>query len=182
MTTATTIPTMRSAAGAPMAFGYAPPPPTDPETATRNLEAARRYLAAIEGGATGAALAAVYTPDVEQVAYPNRLLPMGATRDLAALLDGAVRGQQVVRAQRYEVRAAHASGDHVVLELLWVATLARARSACCCRATRCARTSRSCWSTGTGASRGSATTTASSRSDGARRDHCRLGRPPAPAG
>ncbi|GLC24697.1 nuclear transport factor 2 family protein [Roseisolibacter agri] len=125
MTTATTIPTMRTAAGAPTAFGYAPPPPTDPETATRNLEAARRYLAAIEGGATGAALAAFYTPDVEQVEYPNRLLPMGATRDLAALLDGAVRGQQVVRAQRYEVRAAHASGDHVVLELLWVATLAR---------------------------------------------------------
>ena len=125
MTTATTTPTMRTAAGAPMAFGYAPPPPTDPETATRNLEAARRYLAAIEGGATGAALAAFYTPDVEQVEYPNRLLPMGATRDLAALLDGAVRGQQVVRAQRYEVRAAHAAGDHVVLELLWVATLAR---------------------------------------------------------
>lgn len=124
MTTITTT-TMRTATGAPMAFGYAPPPPTDPETATRNLEAARRYLAAIEGGATGAALAAFYTPDVEQVEYPNRLLPMGATRDLAALLDGAVRGQQVVRAQRYEVRAAHAAGDHVVLELLWVATLAR---------------------------------------------------------
>ena len=125
----TTMPTMtttmRTAAGAPMAFGYAPPPPTDPEAATRNLEAARRYLAAIEGGATGAALAAFYTPDVEQVEYPNRLLPMGATRDLAAVLDGAARGQQVVRAQRYEVRAAHASGDHVILELLWVATLAR---------------------------------------------------------
>ena len=117
--------TMRTAAGAPMAFGYAPPPPTDPERATRNLEAARRYLAAIEGGATGAALAAFYTPDVEQVEYPNRLLPTGATRDLAAVLDGAARGQQVVRTQRYEVRAAHASGDHVVLELLWVATLAR---------------------------------------------------------
>ena len=117
--------TMRTAAGAPMAFGYAPPPPTDPERATRNLEAARRYLAAIEGGATGATLAAFYTPDVEQVEYPNRLLPMGATRDLAAVLDGAARGQQVVRTQRYEVRAAHAAGDNVILELLWVATLAR---------------------------------------------------------
>lgn len=119
---------------APLASGYAPPA-RDPdhdaanrETTDReaaNLEAARRYLAAIAAGATGAALAAFYTPDAQQAEFPNRLVPSGATRDLAAVLDGAARGRQVLRAQRYELRAAHAAGDTVILEMRWVGTLAR---------------------------------------------------------
>ena len=91
---------------------------------SKNLELARRYLAAIEAGAVGEELAAFYTPDAEQIEFPNRLVPSGARRDLAALLDGAVRGQKILRAQRYEVAAAYADGDVVVLEVIWVGTLA----------------------------------------------------------
>jgi ketosteroid isomerase-like protein len=89
-----------------------------------NIEKARRYLAAIEAGATGEALAAFFTSDVIQEEFPNRLMPNGAKRDLTTLLEGAERGQQVLTAQSYEVRSALASGDQVALEVLWTGTLA----------------------------------------------------------
>lgn len=97
-----------------------------PETSTEaaNLQAARRYLAAIEAGATGDALAAFFTEDVVQVEFPNRLVPTGAHRDLRALLEGAERGQKVLAAQRLEIRGEVASGDRVALEVLWTGTLA----------------------------------------------------------
>jgi ketosteroid isomerase-like protein len=89
-----------------------------------NLAAATRYLKALEGGATGETLAAFFAPDVVQEEFPNRLTPNGARRDLRALLEGAIRGQQVMGAQRYEIENAIASGDHVALEVRWTGTLA----------------------------------------------------------
>jgi ketosteroid isomerase-like protein len=112
-----------SAAQAPVAFGHVPARRNQAREA-EHLETARRYLVAIEGGATGDALAAFLAADVEQVEFPNRLVPSGATRDLAALLEGAERGQHVLKRQRFEIRRVHALGDTVVLELLWVGTLA----------------------------------------------------------
>jgi ketosteroid isomerase-like protein len=90
---------------------------------TTNLDTARRYLRAIEQGATGEALAAFFHPEVTQREYPNRLVPTGATRDLRAILDGAERGQKVVASQRYEVRHSVVEGDTVALEVDWSATL-----------------------------------------------------------
>ena len=89
-----------------------------------NLQAVRRYLAALEAGATGDALAAFFTGDVVQEEFPNRLVPAGAVRDLRAVLDGAVRGQKVMAAQRFDIRSEMASGDRVALELVWTGTLA----------------------------------------------------------
>lgn len=89
-----------------------------------NLDAALRYLALLEAGEVGAPLAACFTPDTQQREYPNRLVPAGARRDLTALLQGAARGQQVLQRQRFDVQAAHAVGDTVVLEVLWTGTLA----------------------------------------------------------
>jgi ketosteroid isomerase-like protein len=89
-----------------------------------NVENVKRYLRAIEAGATGDALAAFYAPDVVQEEFPNRLVPNGARRDLAALLEGAERGQRVLRAQRYEILGAVEAGDTVALEVQWTGTLA----------------------------------------------------------
>ena len=112
-----------SASVAPPAFGYEPQARTaDQERA--NLELARRYLAAIEAFAGGEDLAAFFTPDVQQVEFPNRLVRDGARRDLPALLEGAARGRQVLRSQRYEVHAAYATASVVILEVVWVGTLA----------------------------------------------------------
>lgn len=89
-----------------------------------NLDTARRYLNAIEAGADPDALANFFALDVTQVEYPNRLVPNGATRDLAALLEGSRRGKQAVSAQRYDIQRAFEIGVTVILEVLWTGILA----------------------------------------------------------
>src|SRR5688572_21304392 len=89
-----------------------------------HLDFVKRYLAALEAGTTGDALAAFFTADVVQEEFPNRLLPQGAQRDLAALLEGAVRGQKVMQQHRYELLQFMEAGDRVALELQWTGTLA----------------------------------------------------------
>lgn len=111
------------ASDAPLAFGYSLPSVSS-STTVANLEVARRYLAAIEAGAVGDDLAAFFSPDVEQIEFPNRLVPTGARRGRSEMLEGALRGQKVLREQRYQVERAFADGNAVVLEVLWVGTLA----------------------------------------------------------
>lgn len=94
------------------------------------LEIARQFLAAIETDTTQPAegfvsgASAYYASDVLQEEFPNRFLPAGAQRDLAALGEAAKRGRGVLRSQRFEPRTAQATGDVVILEVLWVGTLA----------------------------------------------------------
>jgi len=89
-----------------------------------NLETVKSYLGAIEGGAVGAELARHFAPDVVQEEFPNRLVPAGARRDLAAILASAARGQQILRAQRFQILGALESGDSIALEVQWTGTLA----------------------------------------------------------
>ena len=95
-----------------------------PMTTTDNLATARRYLEALEHGAEGNALADFFTDDVVQEEFPNRLQPIGAHRDLNAILDAARRGKQVMRAQKFEVRNSIVDGDNVALEVFWSGLLA----------------------------------------------------------
>jgi ketosteroid isomerase-like protein len=88
------------------------------------LDLTRRYFAALEAGATGDTLAAFYAPEAVQEEFPNRLNPHGARRDLAAILDAAVRGQKVMACQRYEILRAVADGNCVAVEFRWMGTLA----------------------------------------------------------
>lgn len=89
-----------------------------------SLDIVRSYFAALEAGVVGDELAAFFTPDVVQEEFPNRLVPAGARRDLAALLEGAVKGQKVMREQRYQVLGAIESGNQVAVEVQWTGTLA----------------------------------------------------------
>ena len=59
-----------------------------------------------------------------QEEFPNRLMPHGATRDLAAIREAARRGSEVMAAQRYEVLNAVAGENQVALEVRWTGTLA----------------------------------------------------------
>ncbi len=86
-----------------------------------NLEIARAYLKAIEDRADAHRF---FASDVVQEEFPNRLVPNGAKRDLAALKDGAEKGRKVMTAERYTVKNAVAQGDVVALEVLWEGTLA----------------------------------------------------------
>jgi ketosteroid isomerase-like protein len=84
----------------------------------------RRYLGAISAGATGPALAAYYDPEAIQEEFPNRLTPNGASRNLAALLEGAERGKKVLSGQTFDIRAIMAGGDRVAVEAIWTGKLA----------------------------------------------------------
>lgn len=88
------------------------------------LERTRAYFSALEAGATGASLATFYAPDVVQEEFPNRLNPSGARRDLAEILQGAERGQQLMAAQRYDILNLVAEGERVAVEFRWTGTLA----------------------------------------------------------
>jgi ketosteroid isomerase-like protein len=96
---------------------------------TSHVELATRYMSALEAGVTGDELAAFFTADVVQEEFPNRLVPGGARRDLAALLLAAERGQGVMQRQRYEVLHAVEDRDSVALEVQWTGTLAVALGA-----------------------------------------------------
>jgi ketosteroid isomerase-like protein len=87
------------------------------------LQLAREYLESL-GRADELGGLRFFAEDVVQVEFPNRLVPTGATRDLAALRDAAVRGRKVMAAQRFEILNAIASGDQVAVEALWSGTLA----------------------------------------------------------
>lgn len=95
---------------------------TDTESA--HVQTARRYLKAISRGAPWNEMAAFFTEDVVQEEFPNRLVPNGARRTLRELEEANARGRAVITAQRYDVRNAVASGNHVALEVLWTGTLA----------------------------------------------------------
>lgn len=93
---------------------------------SENIKVARRYLKAIENGVDFEELSEFFTPDVVQYEYPNRLVPDGARRDLAQLREANERGRRAVASQRYDIRRWLASGDEVVLEVEWTATLGAA--------------------------------------------------------
>ena len=93
-------------------------------TATDNLEIARRYLEALENGAEGGELAEFFTKDVVQEEFPNRLSPIGAHRNLDAILDAARKGKKTLRAQKFEILNSIADGDRVALEVFWSGYLA----------------------------------------------------------
>lgn len=93
------------------------------DTPERNLEVARQYLESI-GQEQPENNLAFFAEDVVQIEFPNRLIPEGATRDLAALREAAQRGSKVMTAQRYEILNAIASGDQVAVEANWTGTLA----------------------------------------------------------
>jgi ketosteroid isomerase-like protein len=88
------------------------------------LDLAKRYLEALEAGATGDDLAAFFAPDVVAEEFPNRFLPQGARRDLPAILDAAARGRAGMSSQSYRIVHAVANGDELALEVEWVGTVA----------------------------------------------------------
>ena len=93
-------------------------------TEQANLALALDYMASLENGATPELLERVFTPDVVQEEFPNRLMPNGARRGMSEMMEGARRGKQVMTVQRFEVLSSMASGDRVALEVQWTGTLA----------------------------------------------------------
>lgn len=91
----------------------------DANLALANVELVRRYLASLERDDPDADPGEFFAPDAVQVEWPNRLVPDGARRDLAALREGRVRRRSVIRNQRFEIENVVAVGDEVALEVRW---------------------------------------------------------------
>lgn len=89
-----------------------------------NETLAREYLKALENGEAGEPLRRFYTPDFEQIEFPNSLNPKGQRSDLANALERSEKGKHVLRSQRYAVKSAVVSGDAVALEVEWSGVLA----------------------------------------------------------
>ena len=94
-------------------------PPSNEEA--KNLDLVRRYFEALSRGDDLAET--FYAPDVIQDEFPNRLMPNGARRDLAAIKDAGERGKRTMSSQEFRVLNAFASGNQVVAEALWSGTV-----------------------------------------------------------
>lgn len=88
-----------------------------------NTSRTRNYLAAMERGVTGEALAAFFAPEVIQREFPNLLVPEGREHDLASILAAAERGQSAVRDQRYKIVNLVECGACVAVEIEWSGSL-----------------------------------------------------------
>lgn len=84
----------------------------------------RSYLAAIESGATGEALARFFTPDAIQVELPNRLNPQGGRSELNVILARAEQATKLLKSQRFEVISEVVQSSTVAVEAVWTGTLA----------------------------------------------------------
>lgn len=91
---------------------------------SRNLALVRDYLAALERGEAGDALARFFTTDALQVELPNRLNPNGQQSDLASIIARSLQGQHVLSSQKYEVLNELVQDERVSVEARWVGTLA----------------------------------------------------------
>lgn len=91
---------------------------------SENAALARRFIAAVESGATGDALATFLHDHVRQHELPNRLFPDGVRRDRSAILASAEKGKSVLRSQRYEIVNLVAAGNSVAIEMKWHGELA----------------------------------------------------------
>ena len=91
---------------------------------TENLALAKRYLKAIESGASAEEMAQFFAPEVIIEIFPSKFFPNGSRNNLAGILAAAKRGKKAMTTQTYAVRNALASGDQVAIEVDWTGTLA----------------------------------------------------------
>ena len=89
-----------------------------------NLALTREYVAALERGEAGESLMRFFTPDFQQIEYPNRLNTKGQQSDLISMVERSERGRKMMKSQRYEIENAVADGDSVAMEVRWTGILA----------------------------------------------------------
>lgn len=83
----------------------------------------RKYLAAISAGPSRDELAQFFTADVVQHEFPNRLLPQGAVRDLAAILDASERGKTLLAKQEFKLLSCVVNENRAAAEADWLGVI-----------------------------------------------------------
>jgi ketosteroid isomerase-like protein len=88
------------------------------------IERAKAFVAAVAAAGPRASIETFYANDIVQEEYPNLLLPNGAVRDFINLRAAYDKSRHTIAAQSCEIVNAIGSGNCVVLETIWTATLA----------------------------------------------------------
>src|SRR5690349_17803966 len=91
---------------------------------TELLQSAHAFLQAIESGISGDELDAFYHPEAEQIEYPNAITKQVTKRKLAHLKAASLLGKKMISRQKFEVINEFASGNTVILEVIWTAVAA----------------------------------------------------------
>jgi ketosteroid isomerase-like protein len=88
-----------------------------------NLDTARRYLKAIEDGDANYVLSLI-SPDAVLEQLPNRIYPKGLRANVSQAGEAFEKGRKILSRQTYEITNQFATGNLVVLEVLWTGILA----------------------------------------------------------
>ncbi|HRH64709.1 MAG TPA: nuclear transport factor 2 family protein [Bacteroidia bacterium] len=83
------------------------------------LHIARKLLADLADGKSGAELANYFSPAVRQIEYPNMLNVHGGISDIKTIMDRADKGKQIVASQSYDIQREFVSGNTVIFEVVW---------------------------------------------------------------
>jgi ketosteroid isomerase-like protein len=87
-------------------------------------EVVRRYYAVVSDlGSTEDELRALLSPDVRVVEHPNAVTPLGAVRDLQAILTGFRAGKSLLSEQDFEVREVLTAGERAAVRAAWRGTV-----------------------------------------------------------
>jgi ketosteroid isomerase-like protein len=84
----------------------------------------RRFIQSVQDRVDPKEIRAFFHPQIEQVEFPNRILPNGATRTAESMRDGIERGRQVLSSERYDVLNVIECGHQAVAEVTWEGTTA----------------------------------------------------------
>lgn len=87
-----------------------------------NVEAALSFVRAVEE-MNGQEMEGYFSPDVQQIEMPNAFKKSAEIRDLDALKVAIEKTKGVIEHQRYDILKTIASGDIVVLEMIWHGTV-----------------------------------------------------------
>ena len=88
-----------------------------------NGERTRRYLAAVASLRSAEEVASFFTHDVVLHEYPNRIHPEGRVCRAAEMRAAFGKGQELLRAQSFQVHCLIETGDEVAAEVEWTGTL-----------------------------------------------------------
>lgn len=90
----------------------------------KNIEIAIEFIKAVSEGKVGEELNNFYDESANQIEYPNLLTKKIVERNLDAIKDASIKGQQVILSQNYEIIKEYSCGDTVIIEAIWTGKLA----------------------------------------------------------
>lgn len=93
-------------------------------TTSNPIITARALHTALEAGASGEALRALFTSQAATLEHPNAIKPQGGTARLEQMLSASVAGAKLLAKQHYELLDAIVHGNLAILRVLWTGTIA----------------------------------------------------------